>query len=332
MIRSPEPLVSVVTPFFNTEDYLSECIESVQKQSYRNWEYLLVNNRSTDRSLEIAESYARRDSRIRVLTNSSFVNQVQNYNGALRSISDDSSYCKIVQADDWMFPDCLQEMVTVAESHPSVGIVGAYRLDNVRVNCDGLPYPSTVVPGRDLCRLSLLDGLFVFGSPSTIMYRSDIVRSRTPFFKEGSRHEDTEACYEILQQYDFGFVHKVLTFTRRENESIMSRVRQFDPHFLQDKYIVLLKYGHFYLSDSEYEDCKRNLENHYYQFLGKGMWSKSRKNLLEYHTKGLKDIGHSLSSFKLFEYAILELIDFILDIKRSSRYFYNFIKNNGERS
>jgi glycosyltransferase involved in cell wall biosynthesis len=326
MIRSPEPLVSVVTPFFNTEDYLSECIESVLKQTYHNWEYILVNNCSTDQSLDIANSYARNDTRIRVLTNSIFVNQVQNYNGALRLISDESSFCKIVQADDWMFPDCLQEMVRVAEAHPSIGIVGSYRLDNVRVNCDGLPYLSTVVPGREICRLSMQDGLFVFGSPSTIMYRSDIVRSRTPFFKEGSRHEDTEACYEILQQYDFGFVHKVLTFTRRENESIMSRVRQFDPLFLLDKYIVLLKYGQSFLSASEYEECIRSLENRYYHFLGRRMWSKSRKDVLEYHAEGLKNIGHRLSSFKLFEYSMLELLDFILDLKRILRYSYNIIK------
>ncbi|MGD0229497.1 MAG: glycosyltransferase family A protein, partial [Syntrophorhabdales bacterium] len=190
-----EPLVSVVTPFYNTGEYLAECIESVLAQSYRNWEYILVNNRSTDKSLEIANNYAAKDVRARVYTNETFLTQVQNYNHALSLIAPESKYCKIVQADDWIFPQCLTEMVEVAEAHPSTGIIGACRLDDRTVNCDGLPYRSTFVPGRDICRLSLLRKCFVFGSPTSIMFRSDIVRGREPFYGESSYHEDTEACY-----------------------------------------------------------------------------------------------------------------------------------------
>ena len=52
-----EPRVSVVTPFYNTAEYLAECIESVLAQTYTNFEYILVNNKSTDGSREIAERY-----------------------------------------------------------------------------------------------------------------------------------------------------------------------------------------------------------------------------------------------------------------------------------
>ncbi|MCB0227477.1 MAG: glycosyltransferase, partial [Anaerolineae bacterium] len=53
-----QPLVSVVTPVYNTDKYLADCIESVLAQSYDNWEYVIINNCSTDRSLEIAQRYA----------------------------------------------------------------------------------------------------------------------------------------------------------------------------------------------------------------------------------------------------------------------------------
>ena len=99
-----QPLVSVVTPFYNTEGYLSECIESVLKQSYDNFEYILSNNCSTDRSSEIAEEYAKQDHRVRLISNGEFLDQVKNYNRALRYISPQSKYCKIVQADDWIIP------------------------------------------------------------------------------------------------------------------------------------------------------------------------------------------------------------------------------------
>src|SRR5690242_9640140 len=95
----PTPLVSVVTPFYNTAAYLSECIESVLNQTYPNFEYILADNRSTDGSFGIAESYARLDQRIRLIRYPEFVAQLPNYNRALREISKTSQYCKIVQAD-----------------------------------------------------------------------------------------------------------------------------------------------------------------------------------------------------------------------------------------
>src|SRR5467141_2794214 len=75
-----EPFVSVVTPFYNTAAYLPQCIESVLGQSYRNFEYVLVDNCSSDDSLAIATKYAAADSRIRIVNNSEFLGQVANYN------------------------------------------------------------------------------------------------------------------------------------------------------------------------------------------------------------------------------------------------------------
>jgi glycosyltransferase involved in cell wall biosynthesis len=105
----------------------------------RNWQYVIVNNRSTDRTLDIAESYARRDSRIKIHTNQEFLSLMKNWNHAMRLVLPKSKYCKIVHADDWLFPECVEKMVEVAEAYPSVGIVGAYRLDEDKVNLDGLP-------------------------------------------------------------------------------------------------------------------------------------------------------------------------------------------------
>src|SRR5438874_9571643 len=63
------PLVSVVTPVYNGAKYLRECLESLVAQSYANWRCTLVNNCSTDDSLEIALHYASRDSRVTVHSN-----------------------------------------------------------------------------------------------------------------------------------------------------------------------------------------------------------------------------------------------------------------------
>ena len=64
MSAGPSPLVSVLTPFYNTAPYLAECIESVLAQTRGDFEYLLVDNCSTDGSDDIAAGYAARDPRI----------------------------------------------------------------------------------------------------------------------------------------------------------------------------------------------------------------------------------------------------------------------------
>src|SRR6266498_2637585 len=127
MSNTEQPLVSVVTPFYNTDDHLAGAIESVLAQTYRNFEYVLVNNCSTDRSVEIAERYAAKDSRIRLVHNVDFVPMLRNYNQALRRISPEAQYLKVVQADDAVFPRCLEEMVAIAVAHPTVGVVSSYR-------------------------------------------------------------------------------------------------------------------------------------------------------------------------------------------------------------
>ena len=76
--------VSVVTPFYNTAAYLAECIESVLAQSYSEFEYILMDNCSTDGSSEIAATYAYRDPRIRLIRCSQFLPQLPNYNRAQR--------------------------------------------------------------------------------------------------------------------------------------------------------------------------------------------------------------------------------------------------------
>ena len=92
MKSASQPLVSVVTPMYNCAEYLPECIASVLSQTYQNWEYTIVDNLSTDASFQIAQRYAARDSRIRVVQNRQFVPALRNHNLALRQISRTSNY------------------------------------------------------------------------------------------------------------------------------------------------------------------------------------------------------------------------------------------------
>ena len=265
--QTHSPLVSIITPVHNNGEYIAECIESVLGQTYANWDYTIVNNCSTDRSAEIARKYAARHSRIKVVDNDKFLRVVANHNHALQQASSDSKYCKMVFADDWIYPRCIEEMVAVAEAYPSVGIVGSYGLEEQRIVWSGLPYSSTFVRGRDICRRLFLDGLYIFGTPTSVLYRTDLLRGRRSFFNESNFHADREACVVAMKTWDFGFVHQILTF-KRLGSSCLTRAVGWDlmTHFgcmLQ----TLSEYGHHFLNLDEFEHCLEQLLKEYYSFL-----------------------------------------------------------------
>lgn len=250
MSRDP-PLVSVLTPVHNGAAYLEECMASVLHQTYANWLFTIVDNCSTDATSELAERFARQESRIRHLRFDDLVDATENHNRALEAMDADSVYCKFVQGDDWLFPHCLERMVECAESAASIGVVGAYRLQEDTVDLVGLPYSTTVAGGKEVLRQSLLGGPYVTGSPTATLLRSSLVRERKPFYDPRYWHSDTEALYWILTQSDFGYVHQVLTFSRQQlgsRSSYAARVSTYGPENIR----FLLRYGPLALTPAEH--------------------------------------------------------------------------------
>lgn len=109
-----QPLVSVIMPVYNCERFLTEAIESVISQSYQNWELLIVDDGSKDKSVPIIESYVEKDSRIRLYKNESGEHGpgiARNY--GMEHIS--GKYTYFIDSDDWIEKDLLQDTVTLAE-------------------------------------------------------------------------------------------------------------------------------------------------------------------------------------------------------------------------
>jgi glycosyltransferase involved in cell wall biosynthesis len=304
---SAAPLVSVVTPFYNSAEFLEDCIRSVLGQSYGHFEYILLDNCSTDGSAEIAERYARTEPRIRLSRNTAFLDQVGNFNAALKLIDARSRYTKMVLADDSLFPRCLEAMTAVAERDPSVGIVSAYRMRGDEVGNVGVPQTVEIIEGPAICRRQLLQGHHYFGSPSSVMYASDVVRSRNPFFAPGLLHEDTEACYEILRRRKFAFVHQVLTTSRIGNESVMNSVKDFEPQIL-DRLIILGRFGREYLSESEFAQQWRRYEDQYLRLMAQATVRGRSAAFWEYHRRGQRSFGYEFGSAALAPFIAKELL------------------------
>lgn len=331
MTLSTQPFVSVVTPVYNAEKYLAECIESVLAQSYSNWEYIIVNNHSSDDSLAIAETYAQRDARIRIVNNRELLPMIPNWNHALRQISEQSHFCKVVHADDWLFSECIERMVEVALQYPTVGIVSAYRLNENRVDLDGLPYPSTIVPGRVAGRLSLAHRpLYLFGSPTSTLIRADLIRAREAFYDESLLHADTDACLRLLQESDLGFVHQLLTYTRRHNESVTSSVHRLQT-IQADRVRCFKRYGPIYLDEQEYQARHEEVIQGYHRMLARHLLQERDEEFWRYHTKNMADLAIPFEWQRMIRPLLLETVDALVHFKQTARSIGASLRAGGKR-
>ncbi|HEX3903415.1 MAG TPA: glycosyltransferase family A protein [Polyangia bacterium] len=309
---SNEPGVSVVIPFYNTAEYLEEAIESVLAQSYASFELVLVDNKSTDGSDVIAARAAARDSRVRLVHNTDFLSQVQNYNHALAQISPASRYCKMVQADDAIMVHCLTEMVALAEAHPSVGVVSSYRLYGNRVMPPVMPEVKPMMSGREAGRMALRDDVSLFGTPTTLMIRSEIVRRRAPFYAEGRYFEDVDLVYELLVDCDFGFVPQILSFQRPDARSTWGRMRDYYPSDLA-RLLQLEMYGRNYLEPDELARVRTAHEAAYRRLLAAAFLQRREPEFWAYHRKGLATAGLSIERLALARAAFSVAVDKVLD-------------------
>jgi glycosyltransferase involved in cell wall biosynthesis len=314
-----EPLVSVVMPVHNGEAFLAESIESVLGQSYRHWELIVVDNCSSDRTLEIGRAYAERDRRVRIRRNDTLLTLMENHNVAFQAVSPESRYCKILHADDWLFPDCLERMVAVAERNPSVGLVGSYCLYGDEVRCDGLPVSTTVVSGRDMGRKTLLKEFYAFVSPSVVMVRSEFLRSGRFRYHECHIHADVEACLEVLRYCDFGFVHQVLTYVRPHGDSMTATVANRLNTYHWSWLDMLRTYGPVYLTREEHERLWRVRVRAYYGFLGQNLLRRRSRDFWTYHRDRLNDLGLSLTAPKVVGGLIREAVQVLLHPVRELR-------------
>lgn len=317
---SSAPLVSVVTPVYNGGRYLAQCLESVSSQTYDNWEYLIVDNCSTDETAEIAADYGRREPRIRVICNPHHLKAVANWNHSMWHIAPASKYCKIVHADDWLFPDCLSKMVECAEANPSAALVSSYVLlekstgksrtiERTVLNAD-MPYPGSLVQGKEAARAYLQGSIRFTFVPSSLLIRSDVVRSRSSLFDQSPEILSATDCHmglEILEHWDLAFVHQVLTGVREHLESLTQTAYRLGvtcPETLR----LLSRFGHTYLADEEYDACWKREVAAYGRFLGRSMFALRGKEFWNFQRTQWQQLGCEMNFHSLCTYAAREVL------------------------
>ena len=180
------PAVSVVVIFLDEETFLAEAVESVLAQTYRDWELLLVDDGSTDRSTALAQRYADRfPGRVRYLEHPGHENRGMSATRNLGVANARGRYVAFLDADDVWRPEKLAEQVAIFETHPELGMVcgaseywwswGDPERDDVVVPVGGRQDAVSRPPELSLALYPLGEG--AAPCPSGLVLRRDVVEA-----------------------------------------------------------------------------------------------------------------------------------------------------------
>ena len=236
-------LISVIVPIYNTEKYLVECVESLRKQTYSNIEIILVNDGSTDASIEICDGFAEKDSRVRVFHKKNEGVAVARNFGIQQS---NGQYVVIVDSDDIAVDRMIEVLYTQIKENDADIAVGNYYIYD---ESDGNFYYYII--DDDYCvevlsSQELIDrqaGSWKWNSSAFIvtvakLYKKELFEDVS--FTHGRRFDDEASTHRLfLRSKKTVFINDNLYIYRRRSGSIMRS--EFDLSWVRDLVEVFSK-------------------------------------------------------------------------------------------
>ncbi len=185
------PLVSIISPTYNHEKFIADCIESVLALSYSNWEMIIIDDGSTDGTYNIALEYAKKDSRIKPFTqkNIGIFRLGESYNFALKQCKGD--YIAILECDDIWLPEKLTLQVAALEANPECVLSwGKAYLTSI-----DLSYNYSLAPSVEI------DHQLFFNNPKGIFLKEFIYKTVIPALTIVIRRKDLDAIGGFIQGF-----------------------------------------------------------------------------------------------------------------------------------
>lgn len=179
--------ISIVVPVYNVEKYLDKCIQSILNQTFKDYEILLVDDGSTDKSGVICDDYASKYSNINVIhkTNGG---PSDTRNVGIKSAQ--GEYLYFLDSDDYIIPECLEILYSNLKNNEAVLSCGSFGFfdDNHPVNEDGSDENKLLKCTGEKACLTLLYGKDFYTSSCNILLKAEIAKSN--LFPVGKFHED----------------------------------------------------------------------------------------------------------------------------------------------
>ncbi|MCW3789196.1 glycosyltransferase family 2 protein [Plebeiibacterium sediminum] len=188
-----QPLISILMTVYNREKYIAQAIQSVLDSSYSNWELIIVDDQSTDKSVEIAYKFEKIDKRINVYVNEKNLGDYPNRNKAASYAK--GKYIKYLDSDDLIYPHGLEVMVTSMELFPKAGFGISWHTTKTLI-----PFPFCV-SSRDVYKQQFLgNGFFSIGPTGAIIKRE--IFEELGKFTEMRYSGDFDSWLKFSAEYD----------------------------------------------------------------------------------------------------------------------------------
>lgn len=226
------PLVSVIIPAYNAEDYISQCLSSVLSQTLSDIEVIVVDDGSTDRTASIVEELTHRDGRIRLIRQENQCAGVARNKGMEVA---EGKYLYFLDADDWIEPDSLEKLCSSAESLGSdIVVARSEGFDNQTGETWLIDYALNGVPFDTLIRPSFyVDRLFqrFMGWPWDKLYRAEFIQSSGLLFQPLRTTNDAYFVFcSLMLAGGVSCVDKVLFHHRANNRKSLEGTRSKSWH------------------------------------------------------------------------------------------------------
>lgn len=220
ILPNRDPLVTVLMSVYNAERYVTQAVESILGQTSNNFELLIIDDASTDATLDVLRHY--QDDRIRIMQNERNLGLTISLNKGLRGAKGD--YVARIDADDFSMPRRLEIQSEFLDAHPQVGLIGSwFYLVNELEGTSRLI--KTPVTSRDLKQQMLYGWDF---QHSTIMFRKEVIDKLGPYNSDYILAQDKELYLRVAEHYEIATIPIPLVTVRIISSSLSQshRLRQ----------------------------------------------------------------------------------------------------------
>jgi glycosyltransferase involved in cell wall biosynthesis len=235
--------VSIITPCYNGQKLLVNAIHSVKNQTFKDWEYIIVNDGSTDDTAKIVQKYSEADSRIQLIDHEKNKGQATARNSGFKAISKASKYIMFLDHDDTLEPNAIEVLVNCLKNNPEY--IGAHGLAKYSGEERPIYKPIDIESwGRErLCVVNNQVQMLPYSAPTTfnslvlhcyistpgqaLICRSALERDGL-FKSQFSPGEDWELWLRLSQLGPIGFVNHVVLNWYQRGGSLSQNLKQLE--------------------------------------------------------------------------------------------------------
>jgi len=268
-----KPLISVCIPVYNGEKYLRECLESVISQSYQHMEILIVDDCSSDSSLKMAEEFAKKDERIRVVRNDANAGLVGNWNRCIQLAKGD--WIKFAFQDDFLKSNCVEVFVkAIEDSGGKIPLIVSGRnfLVEGEVSKEKRKYYDSKLPGPGLFRKSGDNKISarvicneaighmcmnIIGEPTTLIFKKSITENTGVYNDSLEQICDFEFALRLAAANGFIYLPQKLTTFRIHDDSTTEK--NISGKYYSLAFLEPVRLAHLFLYGSSYEGFRSKL-------------------------------------------------------------------------